>query len=87
MRRQSLLQAVALVLSLVLVASAQAPERKSQQRKADSPRNQLARRFDARSPKLNGPLPDVSGYNVDGEPFSLSSLKGEYSVLVFGCLT
>jgi len=32
-------------------------------------------------------LPDVSGFTADGEPLSLRALKGDYKVLVFGCLT
>jgi len=33
------------------------------------------------------PLPDIAVYDAQGKVFSLSSLKGDYSVLVFGCLT
>ncbi len=33
------------------------------------------------------PLPDITVYDAQGKEFSLSSLKGNYSVLVFGCLT
>ncbi len=33
------------------------------------------------------PLPDITVYDAQGNEFSLSSLKGNYSVLVFGCLT
>lgn len=33
------------------------------------------------------PLPDVTAYDENGREFSLAELKGEYSVLVFGCLT
>jgi hypothetical protein len=33
------------------------------------------------------PLPDIAVYDAEGKEFSLSSLKGDYSVLVFGCLT
>lgn len=38
-------------------------------------------------PKVGERLPDVSGYDVDGRPVSLRDLKGDYKVLVFGCLT
>ena len=30
---------------------------------------------------------DVSGFTADGKPVSLGALKGDYKVLVFGCLT
>ncbi len=32
-------------------------------------------------------LPDITVYDAEGKEFKLSSLKGDYSVLVFGCLT
>jgi cytochrome oxidase Cu insertion factor (SCO1/SenC/PrrC family) len=32
-------------------------------------------------------LPDVVVYDEDGREFSLTELRGEYAVLVFGCLT
>jgi peroxiredoxin len=47
----------------------------------------MVRRFDSASPKLGEPLPDVSGFTADGKPLSLRALKGDYKVLVFGCLT
>jgi cytochrome oxidase Cu insertion factor (SCO1/SenC/PrrC family) len=33
------------------------------------------------------PFPDKSVYDAEGKPFELSRLRGNYSVLVFGCLT
>jgi cytochrome oxidase Cu insertion factor (SCO1/SenC/PrrC family) len=34
------------------------------------------------------PVPDVTAYDAKGEKFHLNEkLKGEYSVVVFGCLT
>ncbi len=33
------------------------------------------------------PLPDVTAYTDSGEPFKLLNLQGQYTVLVFGCLT
>ena len=38
-------------------------------------------------PRVGTQLPDVSAFDEDGREFSLSELRGEYSVLVFGCLT
>ncbi|HIE99363.1 MAG TPA: hypothetical protein EYG03_00790 [Planctomycetes bacterium] len=38
-------------------------------------------------PQLGSELPDVVVYDEDGHEFSLNELRGEYSVLVFGCLT
>ena len=38
-------------------------------------------------PKVGSMLPDISLYDDRGEEFSTTSLRGQYSVLVFGCLT
>ncbi|MEE8349659.1 MAG: hypothetical protein V3R94_08825 [Acidobacteriota bacterium] len=43
--------------------------------------------FERSAPKVGAVLPEISGYQVDGQEFNLRSLKGNYSVLVFGCLT
>jgi cytochrome oxidase Cu insertion factor (SCO1/SenC/PrrC family) len=32
-------------------------------------------------------LPEAQLFTGDGRPFSLSELKGSYTVLIFGCLT
>jgi hypothetical protein len=53
----------------------------------DSPRQQVIRRFEERSPAVGQPLPDIAGVDADGQPLRLSSLKGSHVVLVFGCLT
>lgn len=38
-------------------------------------------------PEVGSALPDITLYNDRGEEFSTTSLRGQYSVLVFGCLT
>lgn len=43
--------------------------------------------FGANLPKVGQTLPDLVAYTSDGETVNLSELKGNYSVLVFGCLT
>lgn len=43
--------------------------------------------FLERSPRIGDLIPDVSGYDEQGEPVSLSDLKGNYTVLISGCLT
>ncbi len=43
--------------------------------------------FQGSGPVLGQPLPDITVYDAEGKEFKLSSLKGDYSVLVFGCLT
>ncbi len=43
--------------------------------------------FGREAPKIGDPLPNLTAYDANGNEFKLSSLKGHYSVLVFGCLT
>ena len=38
-------------------------------------------------PEVGTMLSDVSLYDDGGKEFSTTSLRGQYSVLVFGCLT
>lgn len=43
--------------------------------------------FVKEKPTLGDPLPDLTVYDPDGKEFKLSSLRGHYTVLTFGCLT
>ncbi len=43
--------------------------------------------FQGSGPAVGQSLPDLRVYDAQGREFELSSLKGNYSVLVFGCLT
>jgi cytochrome oxidase Cu insertion factor (SCO1/SenC/PrrC family) len=61
--------------------------RQDQQPREGLTREGVRRSFDSSAPKLGQPLPDVRGYLSDGSEFPLSNLKGQYSVVVFGCLT
>jgi peroxiredoxin len=47
----------------------------------------VSQRFDKASPAVGDPLPDVTALDAEGRPLRLSELKGQYTVLVFGCLT
>lgn len=47
----------------------------------------MQNRFEDNSPAIGQRLPDVTVYDEDGEPFAVRDLKGQYSVIVFGCLT
>ncbi len=49
--------------------------------------NRMSATFDNRGPKVGDPLPDITIFDAQGQPFRLRSLKGHYSVIVFGCLT
>ena len=53
----------------------------------DSPRVALEKRFNRSSPAVGSSLPVVSAFDADGNSFTLTELKGNYAVLVFGCLT
>lgn len=43
--------------------------------------------FERSSPAVGELLPDVTAFDADGKPFPLRSIKDNYSVIVFGCLT
>jgi cytochrome oxidase Cu insertion factor (SCO1/SenC/PrrC family) len=38
-------------------------------------------------PAVGETVPDVTVYDIQGQPLKTSSLRGHYSVLTFGCLT
>lgn len=42
--------------------------------------------FDS-GPEIGEELPDVTALDENGQKISLRSLRGKYTVLVFGCLT
>jgi len=52
-----------------------------------SPRQSVGRNFETSSPAIGASLPDINGFDAKGKEFHLRSLKGNYTVLVFGCLT
>jgi cytochrome oxidase Cu insertion factor (SCO1/SenC/PrrC family) len=39
------------------------------------------------SPKVGEAFPDLTVYTTDGKEFKTSSLRGQYTVVAFGCLT
>ena len=51
-----------------------------------SPGAQVTERFKS-APDVGQSLPDVTLYAADGRQLSLADLKGNFSVIVFGCLT
>ena len=58
-----------------------------QPRQGRSGREGLMRSFDHKAPAVGELLPDLRAYNAVGETIRLGELKGDYTVLVFGCLT
>ncbi len=73
-----------LSVCLLIVASAWAQPGGE---RGPSARASMERRFNESTPAIGEPLPDVSAFDEEGNEFKLSSLKGHYSVIVFGCLT
>ncbi len=54
---------------------------------ADAQRRGNNGAFEKSSPTIGDQLPDVTGFSEDGKEINLRSLKDNYSVVVFGCLT
>ncbi|GIW92258.1 MAG: hypothetical protein KatS3mg110_0299 [Pirellulaceae bacterium] len=77
---------VALVICLSLLYSSSLPAL-AQMRPGSNAPAPRGGEFDRRSPAVGEPLPDITIYDAEGRPFSLSRLRGHYTVLVFGCLT
>jgi cytochrome oxidase Cu insertion factor (SCO1/SenC/PrrC family) len=76
-----------LILSLVAVSFLSASVAFGQPNQARSARDGVIQSFDRKSPAVGEQLPDIKAYNAAGEPIRLGELKGNYTVLVFGCLT
>lgn len=79
--------AFAVVLALDLVTGVSAQPKKQQD---DPARAKILRRLNVeftKGPAIGQLLPDVTLHTADGKPFPLRSVKGSYTVLVFGCLT
>ena len=43
--------------------------------------------FGSSTPNVGDSLPDITVYDSEGKEFNLRRMRGNYSVLVFGCLT
>lgn len=50
-------------------------------------RGGVDQQFTRNSPPIGAPLPDLKAYDAEGKEVRLGTLKGQYTVLVFGCLT
>jgi cytochrome oxidase Cu insertion factor (SCO1/SenC/PrrC family) len=46
-----------------------------------------AHAFVKKAPTLGEPFPDLTAYDAEGEPFDLARLRGNITVVTFGCLT
>jgi len=94
MKLLTLVVALALIPGLTGVSAAQQRKQKrkgaTRQTRRDrdgSPGARMRRRFKESGPAVGDQLPDLSAYDADGKTFRLRSVKGKYTVLVFGCLT
>lgn len=59
----------------------------SRRSKSDPKKTGEPVRLRANGLKLGTPLPDVDVFDESGDVFRFASLKGQYTVVVFGCLT
>ena len=76
-----------LILSFVAVTLLSANVALAQPKQAQSAREEVIQNFDRKSPAVGDQLPDLKAYNAAGETIQLGDLKGDYTVLVLGCLT
>jgi cytochrome oxidase Cu insertion factor (SCO1/SenC/PrrC family) len=60
------------------IAESQPKQKDKQKREED---------FSKAQPAIGDPLPDLTVYDPAGKEVKTSSLKGHFTVLVFGCLT
>ena len=75
------------LVSFTLLATTMSSAQDNTGRRADGPRNQVNRQFDAGAPHIGESLPNIAGLDEEGRELRLSNLKGQHTVLVFGCLT
>jgi peroxiredoxin len=47
----------------------------------------MSSRFEQNSPAIGDPMPVVSVHDEGGQTFVTDRFKGQFTVLVFGCLT
>ena len=86
MKTKNFLIASFCTIGLILAVNAHAQEEQFQRSRGPFGRDgadQLVRA----GLEIGTPLPDLTAYDADGQPFKLSQLKGHYSVIVVGCLT
>lgn len=75
------------VSALLAIALLSANVAMAQPRQDQTARDGVVQSFDRKSPGVGEQLPDLRAFNAAGEAIQLGELKGNYTVLVFGCLT
>jgi hypothetical protein len=84
MRVTTFLATLSTALVMTVPVSAQTDRRAARRGDADGHVQQW---FEASGLKVGDPFPAVEILDAAGKPFSTRSLKGQYTVLVNGCLT
>ena len=82
-----MLRSVCCVLAVAGTLIGRMPPADAQPGPAGSPQRALEGTFSRTAPEPGDPLPDITLLDAEGRPFHLRSLKENYTVLVFGCLT
>jgi cytochrome oxidase Cu insertion factor (SCO1/SenC/PrrC family) len=70
-------------LALCLIASVGPAQDES----PENPREAVRRQFLASGLEVGSQFPDIQIHDAEGKPFRTGDLRGNYSVLVTGCLT
>jgi cytochrome oxidase Cu insertion factor (SCO1/SenC/PrrC family) len=90
MSRRVLALFAAACFCLAPLASAQEGTNSGDDQKPDETpmtRGGVDRQFGKKSPEIGAHLPDLKAYDAEGKEVQLGNFKGQYTVLVFGCLT
>ncbi len=82
-----MLRSACCVLAAAGILIGRMPPADAQIGPAGSPERGLESTFSRTAPEPGDPLPDITLLDSEGRPFHLRSLKENYTVLVFGCLT
>ena len=83
---KSMFGLVSATVLLLAATFASAQERRgAAEGRAD--RGDMDKRFEQAKPAVGEMLPDVAAYGEKGQELKLRDLRGQYTVIVFGCLT
>ena len=80
----SLAASYLIVLSTLILTSQSHAQGTSRSTNA---KGRLMNSFNQSAPAIGDKLPQLNGFNSDGQPWNTELLKDHHTVLVFGCLT
>lgn len=86
-RFMTLATAACLLAGAVATAQERAAQENGPNEDVAKTRAGVDQQFDRRSPAVGAALPDLKAFDAEGKEVRLGSLQGQYTVLVFGCLT